>query len=144
MEGSDSQDQRPRHDHEGIRKVQELIYDVEMIKQAHQEQKRSLSRKSRRQKLSMDAQVLALIRKKQEQEFLKQQKVLGGIGAGHGTAPIFSARRKPKSHRGHSAGQNSNAWNSNIQQQFAKPNLDKRQLVGGGGDAQAVKGTSTR
>ena len=51
--------------------MQELIYDVEMIKQAHQEQKRSLSRKSRRQKLSMDAQVLALIRKKQEQEFLK-------------------------------------------------------------------------
>ena len=38
----------------GITKVRELIYEVDMIKQAHQEKKRSQSRKSHQQKASMD------------------------------------------------------------------------------------------
>lgn len=40
---------------EGVaRKVRELINEVDMIKQAHQEKKRSLSRKSHQQKQASD------------------------------------------------------------------------------------------
>ena len=42
----------------------------------------------------MDKQMLALLRKKQDEEFKRQQKFLGGIGVGANAAPIFSARQK--------------------------------------------------
>lgn len=56
---------------DGITKVRELIYEVDMIKQAHQEKKRSQSRKSHQAKASMDRQLLALLRKKQQEEFAR-------------------------------------------------------------------------
>ena len=55
----------------GISKVRELIYEVDMIKRAHQEKKRSQSRKSMQQKQATDRQVLSLLRKKQQEEFKK-------------------------------------------------------------------------
>lgn len=57
-------DYAPKEGSSGISKVRELIFEVDMIKRAHQEKKRSQSRKSVQQKQAMDKQVLALLRKK--------------------------------------------------------------------------------